>query len=149
SLSVPGAPPIPAARAEFDPSPWLTKLQMVGTDRASQMAYAAARLAMSHAGIESWIAATRVGVYLGTGMAGAATMDGAYAALHEGRRVAPSTVPAGMVNAPAAIVAQHARCQGPVLTYAVACASSAVAIAEAAHALRRGEIDFALAGGVE
>jgi 3-oxoacyl-[acyl-carrier-protein] synthase II len=31
----------------------------------------------------------------------------------------------------------------------VACASSSVAIAEAAHALRRGEVDVALAGGVE
>jgi 3-oxoacyl-[acyl-carrier-protein] synthase II len=149
ALSIPGTSPIPAAAAEFDPAAWLTKLQMVGTDRASQMAYGAARLAMRDAGIESWADPTRVGVYLGTGMAGAATMDNAYAALYEGRRISPSTVPAGMVNAPAAVVAMHAGCRGPVLTYAVACASSAVAIAEAAHALRRGDIDMALAGGVE
>ncbi|HKX42122.1 MAG TPA: beta-ketoacyl-[acyl-carrier-protein] synthase family protein [Burkholderiaceae bacterium] len=148
-LAIPGTASIPAATVEFDPSPWLTKLQMVGTDRASQMAYAAARRAMQDAGIESWADPTRVGVYVGTGMAGAATMDNAYAALYEGRRIPPSTVPAGMVNAPAAVVALHAGCRGPVLTYAVACASSAVAIAEAAHALRRGDIDVALAGGVE
>jgi 3-oxoacyl-[acyl-carrier-protein] synthase II len=148
-FTLPGTSPIPAAAVEFDPSPWLTKLQMVGTDRASQMAYAAARLAMTKAGIGCWKDSSRVGVYVGTGMAGAATMDSAYAALHEGRRIPPSTVPAGMVNAPAAVVALHAGCRGPVLTYAVACASSAVAIAEAAHALRRGEIDIALAGGVE
>jgi 3-oxoacyl-[acyl-carrier-protein] synthase II len=43
----------------------------------------------------------------------------------------------------------HTGIRGPVLTYAIACASSAVAIAEAAHALRRGDIDVALAGGVE
>lgn len=37
----------------------------------------------------------------------------------------------------------------PLLAYAVACATSAVAIAEAAAALRRGEVDMALAGGAE
>ena len=36
-----------------------------------------------------------------------------------------------------------------MLTYAVACASSSVAIAEGAHALRRGEVDIAICGGVE
>jgi 3-oxoacyl-[acyl-carrier-protein] synthase II len=36
-----------------------------------------------------------------------------------------------------------------VLTYSVACASSAVAIAEAAKAVERGEVDLALVGGTE
>jgi 3-oxoacyl-[acyl-carrier-protein] synthase II len=39
--------------------------------------------------------------------------------------------------------------QGPVLTYSVACASSSVAIAEAAKAIQRGEVDLAIAGGSE
>jgi 3-oxoacyl-[acyl-carrier-protein] synthase II len=54
-----------------------------------------------------------------------------------------------MPNAPAAHVAMRHKAQGPVLTYSVACSSSAVALAEAAHAVRRGEIDVALAGGSE
>jgi len=54
-----------------------------------------------------------------------------------------------MVNGAAAVIAMHTGIRGPAITYAVACASSAVAIAEAAHALRRGEVDIALVGGVE
>jgi 3-oxoacyl-[acyl-carrier-protein] synthase II len=54
-----------------------------------------------------------------------------------------------MPNAPAAHVAMRQQAQGPVLTYAVACASSAVAIAEAAKAVQRGEVDIAIAGGSE
>ena len=76
-------------------------------------------------------------------------MDAGFAALHAGARVPPLTVPAGMVNGASAVVAIHADIRGPVLTYAVACASGSVAIAEAAHALRRGEIDIAICGGVE
>lgn len=54
-----------------------------------------------------------------------------------------------MPNAPASHVAMRQRAQGPVLTYSMACASSAVAIAEAAKAVQRGEVDVAIAGGSE
>jgi 3-oxoacyl-[acyl-carrier-protein] synthase II len=115
----------------------------------SQMALGAVRHALTDARIAAWDDPERVGLYLGTGMGGAATMDAGFAALHGGARVPPLTVPAGMVNGASAVVAIHADIRGPVLTYAVACASSSVAIAEAAHALRRGEIDVAICGGVE
>jgi len=64
-------------------------------------------------------------------------------------RVPPLTIPAFMPNAPAAHVAMRNGVQGPVLTYSVACASSSVAIAEAAKAIQRGEVDVAIAGGSE
>ena len=54
-----------------------------------------------------------------------------------------------MPNAPAAHVAMRHGVHGPVLTYSVACASSAVALAEAAKAVRRGDVDVAIAGGAE
>jgi 3-oxoacyl-[acyl-carrier-protein] synthase II len=63
--------------------------------------------------------------------------------------VPPLTVPAFMPNAPAAHVAMRHGVQGPVLTYSVACASSAVALAEAARAVRHGDVDVAIAGGAE
>ncbi|MDB5818133.1 MAG: Beta-ketoacyl synthase, partial [Rhizobacter sp.] len=58
-------------------------------------------------------------------------------------------VPAAMPNACAAHVAMRLGVKGPVITYAVACASGSIAIAEAAHAIARGEIDVAIAGGAE
>ena len=148
-VSFDGLPDIAAAQVTSDVSRSLTRLQQVGTERVSQMALGAVRDALADAGIEGWSDPERVGLYLGTGMGGAATMDAGFAALHGGGRIPPLTVPAGMVNGAAAVVAIHADIRGPVLTYAVACASSSVAIAEAAHALRRGEIDVAICGGVE
>ena len=148
-MSFEGLADIAAARVEDDVSSVLSKLQLVGTERVSQMALGAARDAIADAGTGAWADAERVGLYLGTGMGGATTLDAGYAALHAGKRIPPLSVPTGMVNGAAAILAMHCDIQGPVLTYAVACASSAVALAEAAHALRRGEIDVAIAGGAE
>lgn len=111
---------------------------------------AAADLAMRDAGIpalaDSGLDAERVGVYGGCGMGGAAALEAAY---RGNGRVSPLTIPAFMPNAPAAHVSMRQGVQGPVLTYSVACASSSVAIAEAAKAIQRGEVDLAIAGGSE
>ena len=145
-----GLPDIAAARVETDLSTVLPKLQQTGTERVSLMALSAARSALADAGMTTPFAEpTRVGLYVGTGMGGATTMDAGYSALYTGKRVPPMSVPAGMVNGAAAVLALHCGIRGPVITYAVACASAAVAMAEAAHALRRGEIDIAIAGGAE
>ncbi len=149
SMSWQGVPDLPVASVVFDPATVLSKLHQVGTERVSQMALGAARHALADANISGWPDAERVGLYVGTGMGGAGTMDSAYAALYSGHRIPPLTVPTGMVNGTAAVIAINTGIRGPVLTYAVACASSAVAIGEAAHALRRGEIDIALVGGAE
>jgi len=138
--------PTAAATVEFDASRWFTKLQLAGVDRVSQFAVAAADLAMRDAAAAGTVEPQRMGVYVGCGMGGAAALDAAY---RGGARVPPLTIPAFMPNAPAAHVAMRQRALGPVLTYSVACASSAVAIAEAAQAVQRGEIDLAVAGGAE
>jgi 3-oxoacyl-[acyl-carrier-protein] synthase II len=144
-----GLPDIAAAPVTSDVAQVLTRLQQVGTERVSQMALGAVRKALADARLDGWPDPERVGLYLGTGMGGAATLDAGFAALYGGGRIPPLTVPAGMVNGASAVVAIHADIRGPVLTYAVACASGSVAMAEAAHALRRGEVDIAVCGGVE
>jgi len=136
--------PAAAATAAFDESRWFSKLQLAGVDRVSQFAVAAADLAMKDAGASA--EPERLGVFAGCGMGGAAALDTAY---RSGGRVPPLTIPAFMPNAPAAHVAMRQGARGPVLTYSVACASSAVAIAEAAKAVQRGEVDVAIAGGSE
>lgn len=142
--------PAPAAALAFDESRWFTKLQLAGVDRVSQLAVAAADLAVKDAGGLGSPDPERVGVYVGCGMGGAAALEAAYRAGMGGSgRVPPLTIPAFMPNAPAGHVAMRQHVLGPVLTYSVACASSAVAIAEAAKAVQRGEIDVAVAGGSE
>lgn len=139
--------PAAAATVAFDETRWFTKLQLAGVDRVSQLAVAAADLAMRDAGLATSDAdPERVGIYAGCGMGGAAALEAAY---RGNGRVSPLTIPAFMPNAPAAHVAMRQGVQGPVLTYSVACASSSVAIAEAAKAIQRGEVDVAIAGGSE
>jgi 3-oxoacyl-[acyl-carrier-protein] synthase II len=142
------ARPAAAATLAFDEARWFTKLQLPGVDRVSQLAVAAASMAVNDAGIID-AAPERIGVYAGCGMGGAAALEAAYASGLRGARVPPLTVPAFMPNAPAAHVAMRQGVHGPVLTYSVACASSAVALAEAARALRHGDVDVAIAGGAE
>jgi 3-oxoacyl-[acyl-carrier-protein] synthase II len=138
--------PAAAALAAFDETGWFTKLQLAGVDRVSQLAVAAADLAMRDAGSPGGVDPERLGVFVGCGMGGAAALEAAY---RGGARVPPLTIPAFMPNAPASHVAMRQRAEGPVLTYSMACASSAVAIAEAAKAVQAGEVDLAIAGGSE
>jgi 3-oxoacyl-[acyl-carrier-protein] synthase II len=139
--------PTAAATVDFEPSRWFTKLQLAGVDRVSQMAVAAADLAMKDAGAIGDVDHERLGVYVGCGMGGAGSLELAYTT--GGGRVPPLTVPAFMPNAPAAHVGMRQKVLGPVLTYSVACSSSSVAIAEAAKAIEAGEIDVAITGGTE
>lgn len=141
------AAPAVVARAPFDASRWFNRLQLSGVDRVSQLAVAAAEMAQADSGLPA--PAENTGVYIGSGMGGAAAIDKAFHNHFSGGRVPPLTVPAFMANAPAAHIAMRAGIHGPALTYSIACASSAVAIAEAAKAIAIGEIDYALAGGSE
>ncbi|MFY8018316.1 MAG: beta-ketoacyl-[acyl-carrier-protein] synthase family protein [Inhella sp.] len=135
-----------AGRVEFDETRWFSKLQLAGVDRVSQLAVAAADLALRDANALTDVDLERVGVFVGCGMGGAAALEGAYRSTG---RVPPLTIPAFMPNAPAAHIAMRHGIHGPVLTYSVACASSAVAIAEAAKAVACGDVDVAVAGGSE
>ena len=135
------------AHASFDAARWFTRLQLAGVDRVSQMAVAAGELARDDAGLAHL--GDEAGIYVGTGMGGAAAMEQAYGNLHGGRRIPPLSIPAFMANAPAAHLAMRTKVHGPVFTYSMACASAAVAIAEAAKSIARGEIGCALAGGSE
>jgi len=145
------AKPALAATVAFDPSPWFSKLQLAGVDRVSQLALAAAELALEDADLQGpWAGneGERVGVYVGCGMGGASALETAYRGGATGR-VPPLTIPAFMPNAPASHIAMRRKVLGPVLTYSVACASSSIAIAEAAKAIESGEVDLVIAGGSE
>lgn len=130
-------------------------------DRGTAMAIAAAKEAWAQSGIGQADGADeagngfaldgeRLGVYWGSGMAGSATFDNTTRGLYaENKRVRPTTVLTTMPNAAAAEIALLFGARGAALTYACACASSAVAIGEAMRAIRGGWIDVAIVGGHE
>ena len=126
------------------------KLRML--DRFSTFALVAAGRAVSEAGCDLAKAdRSRAGVFVGTAMGGAHTMDEGYQTLYrEGSdRIKPFTILMGMHNAAASWIGIEFDLRGPNLTYSTACSSSAVAIGEAWQRVARGELDIAIAGGAE
>ena len=136
---------------DFDPSQHFSKERLSTLDRFSQFALVAAREAWQQAAYPSRFDHSRGGVFVGTGMGGASTLEAGYDALfrQQQNRVRPMSVIATMPNAAAANIGIEFSLRGPCYTYAVACASSSVAIGEAARAIAYGDLDVALAGGAE
>jgi len=135
----------------FDPALHFTKERFSQLDRFSQFALVAAREAWAESSPGAPAGAESGGVYFGTGLGGAGTLEAGYDDLFRKglNRVKPMSVVAAMPSAAASNVAIEFGLQGPCLTYTVACASSAVAIGEAYRAIASGAIDLALAGGAE
>ncbi|WP_334190451.1 beta-ketoacyl-[acyl-carrier-protein] synthase family protein [Noviherbaspirillum sp.] len=129
----------------FDPP----KLRML--DRVSQLALVAARKALEDAAFEPDFDRSRAGVFIGTGMGGSLTTDDGYRTLYEQQsdRIKPFSVLLAMNNAAASWIGLEYGITGPNLTYSTACSSSAVAIGEAAKAIRAGDADVMIAGGAE
>jgi len=141
-----------AAQAEFSAEEHCTKKTARTLDRVSQFALAAASQAWKDAGMElSEEEQRRSGVYLGTGMGGARTLEDSYEQLfrHQARRLHPLTVVMVMNNAAASCISIEHRLKGPCLTFSTACSSSAVAIGEAFRSIKHGYADVMLAGGTE
>jgi 3-oxoacyl-[acyl-carrier-protein] synthase II len=121
-------------------------------DRFSEFALIAAYDAIQSAGLElNKEDRKEFGIYIGTGMGGAGTVENGYIDLYvrNKERLTPSTVMAVMNNAAAAQIGLAHSLYGPSLTFSCACASSAVAIGEAYRAIKHGYISAAVVGGSE
>ena len=124
-------------------------------DKFTVYAVAAARQAVLQAGI---IAAEdgnmdpfRLGVYVGSGVGGFATIvREAEKLLTEGSRwVSPHLIPSMISNIAAGNIAIRHNACGPCLPVSSACATSTHAIGEAYRAIRHGYADAVIAGGAE
>lgn len=137
---------------EFDPETRFARSRLALLDRFSQFALDAAAQAVRDAGLTfDGTLKERTGVFVGTGMGGAHTLEAGYTDLfvHGKDRLPPYTVPRGMNNAAAAQISLEYGLQGANVTYSTACSSSAIAIGEAVRAIRHGYADAAIAGGAE
>jgi 3-oxoacyl-[acyl-carrier-protein] synthase II len=136
----------------FDPSRWVEKKEIKKMDRFIQFAVAASDLAIKDSGLVVDAAnAEQVGVYIGSGIGGFATIEREHSALLEGgpRRVSPFFIPAAIVNLASGWVSIRTGAKGPNSATCTACTTSAHAVGDSFRLIQRGDADVMIAGGSE
>jgi len=136
----------------FDPLAWLEKKDVKKVDRFIQFAIAASDLAMKDAAFAvSPSEAGRVGVFIGSGIGGFATIEREHEALLKGgpRRISPFFIPATIINLASGWVSIRTGAKGPNSATATACASGAHAVGDSFRLIQRGDADAMIAGGSE
>ena len=139
--------------ADFEPTDFMTRKQTRRTDRFTQLALAAAELALTDAGwsADPPIDPGRVGCVIGTGIGGLGSLETQKDVLRDSgsRAVSPLSVPLMMGNAAAAAVAMRHGLRGPSYGVVSACAAGSHAIGTAARLIRSGEAEIVVTGGAE
>ncbi len=136
----------------FDPLTRLGPKEVRRMDRVTQLAVVAAFEAVESAGLEITPEnADRIGVIVGSGIGGLATLEQQAAVLAEKgpKRVSPFLIPMMIADMPAGQISISLGAKGTNFCPVSACATSAHAIGEAAAAIRRGAADAIIAGGTE
>jgi 3-oxoacyl-[acyl-carrier-protein] synthase II len=136
----------------FDPLNWVEKKDVKKMDRFIQFAVAAADFAVRDSGLKIDAAnAERVGVYIGSGIGGFATIEREHEALLKGgpRKVSPFFIPASIVNLASGWVSIRTGAKGPNSATCTACTTSAHAVGDSYRLIQRGDADCMIAGGSE
>ena len=136
----------------FDPLRWVEKKDVKKMDRFIQFAVAASDLATRDAGLSVEPAiAERVGVYIGSGIGGFATIEREHEALLKGgpRKISPFFIPAAIVNLASGWVSIRTGAKGPNSATCTACTTSAHAVGDSFRLIQRGDADVMIAGGSE
>ena len=140
------------ALVDWNPAGLLTPGEAANIDRVAQFALAAAAQAIAASGLDLAAAnRDRIGVYWGTGMGGAHTLDASYKHLYSTGewRTRPLTVVMAMNNAAGSNVAVRHGLRGPFANFSTACSSSAMSLGEAMRTIAAGRADAIVAGGSE
>jgi 3-oxoacyl-[acyl-carrier-protein] synthase II len=136
----------------FDPLAWLDKKNVKKADRFIQFAVAASEMATKDAGLAVDAAnAESVGVYIGSGIGGFATIEREHEALLKGgpRKISPFFIPAAIANLASGWVSIRTGAKGPNSCTATACTTSAHSIGDSFRLIQRGDADAMIAGGSE
>ena len=136
----------------FDPLAFLNKKDVKKMDVFIQFAIAAAQCAMDDSAVTVTDAnATRVGVFIASGIGGFSTIEREHKALLEGgpRRISPFFIPASIINLAAGQVSIRFHAKGPNSATCTACSASAHAIGDAFEIIKRDDADVMIAGGSE
>lgn len=138
--------------SDFDPNHYMDSRESRRMARFSQMAVAAAALALQDACLDtSKQVQERIGVVMGNGSGSLPTTEeNARDLVHKGpMRMSPHFIPMILPNMASAHVSRLFGLKGYTSTIITACAAGTQAIGEATEAIRRGAADVLLAGGSE
>ena len=136
----------------FDPEAYMTRQEAKRMGRFTQFAIAAAREALSSAGIEKGaLDADRCGVIVSSGIGGQAITESEHSrGLERGfDKVSPFYIPTAICNMAAGQIAIDAGFQGMCSCPVTACAGGSNAVGDAFHYVRDGYAEVMLCGGTE
>lgn len=138
--------------SDFDPGDFMDPKEHKRMARFSQLAVAAAGLAIDDAGLDLDSGnRDRIGVVMGNGVGGFPTMEDNSRTLisRGGMKMSPYFIPMILPNMAAASVSRIYGLTGYTSTIVTACAAGTQGIGEAAEIVRRGATDVVLGGGCE
>src|SRR5437763_4695227 len=139
---------------DFDTTPFFRNPKDVRrTDRFTQLAMAAAKMALEDSGIdvEKLKRRDRFGVIVSSGIGGLKTLQDQHAILltKGPSRNSPFTIPMLISNMASGLISMEYGLQGPNMCIVTACATSNNAIGESWRMIKFGDADIFLAGGSE
>jgi 3-oxoacyl-[acyl-carrier-protein] synthase II len=136
----------------FEPLDFVDKKDVKKMDVFIQYAIAASRFAVEDSGLAiTPHNAADVGVFIGSGIGGFATIEREHTALLEGgpRKISPFFIPGTIINLASGQVSIRFGAKGPNLATCTACSASAHAVGESFEIIRRGDAVAMITGGAE
>ncbi len=143
---------IAAEIKEWSAEPYMDKKEARRMDRFIQYAVASASMAVQDSGLVIDDAnRDQVGVFIGSGIGGLATIEEQYALLKDRgpSRVSPFLIPGIICDMGAGMVSIMMGARGPNSCVTTACATGANSIGDAYEVIKRGAADAMIAGGAE
>ena len=136
----------------FDATEFVEKKDVKKMDVFIQYAVAAAQFAVADSGLViTPEIAPEVGVCIGSGIGGFATIEREHSALLAGgsRKISPFFIPSSIINLASGQVSIRFGAKGPNLATCTACSASAHAVGDSFEIIKRGDADAMIAGGSE
>ncbi len=137
---------------DFDPAQFIEKKEIKKMDTFIHYAVGAAQLAVNDAGLKvAPEEATKVGVYIGSGIGGLGSIEHYHDVLRAKGpgRVSPFFIPMTIINLASGQVAIRIGAKGPNSCAVTACATGNHCIGDAYRLIQRGDADVMVAGGAE
>ncbi len=137
---------------EWDPSPYMERKEARRMDKFVQYAVAAAKMAVADSALDiTDEIRDRVGVCIGSGIGGLATIEDQHKVLIERgpSRISPFLIPGIICDMGAGLVSIMLGAKGPNSCVTTACATGTNSVGDAFNIIRRGDADVMLAGGTE